>query len=921
MLLHLLPAICASILGAVGCQQDQPTGVRAARAQADMAQARDTTLAPAADTYIRQVSPNQNQGAELILRLQSSGKNRALLRWDQQALIQAVAGGTVSAARLELTIADLGDNWSTTGRTIELHRMTQAWTELGATWNCAVDSAPGNSRADCTGATAWEMDPGGANPWVAAPTATAMLKNGQTGVVSFDVTADVAAWLAGQPNDGWILKKMVEGDPGKVDFGSRESAAPPRLLLTVAQSTSWPVLSAYPHLDASRLVHRAGDTSVVYFRTNIALRFKESVSDSAKRAFFARNSMTVVGVGGGQFFVGIPDPGPDLDSLYAAVDRLRAQPEVYVAVLIPFTPMRPARFSRYPTDGSTQARSDWLSGSSATWAMRAIRAPLAWGCETGLYGGPPQRVGVLEWKHARTHPEFALSSPQLREPNNPALDTFPKLPADTVAVDIAHAIATTGLLTAEGGNASGIAGVDWGTKLFMYAGNNASDQQLPLVTGFYVVAGLMAGDSIRVLSISVDAQYDASRRVEDRRQDILDLSSTVQVSLLDPLPSLLVVVAAGNERSRRSATDYYQDSLVGPLRAALLLLRADPKYRDRIIVAAGTEDGNRFWDTWTKNPKLGSSFFSNVTDIAAPALDVSVLGPWHGETGPSVPIAVETGTSLSAPLVAGVAAQLLAMDSTLTPAQVKDYILRGAQQKRVSSLTGDSVAPQPVSGAPETIYQLDAYGALTLLSRERPGMPICGFPVSVSLDSRSVVLERPRHPETLTLPTDTSSITSISVAQGGRLISAFMLYGSFGQGYSTVIDQRGTALTTVPNTQRIFLERETLDAPSPWLLGTDPVYTLRRSGGGTALEVRPWSRLPGPERDAWGLVAFSPSGDQTRSAPSDGQRYGAVDDADRLRGAAAAALDLLRSRRAWASGPPVESRLAAPARPDRRVVG
>ena len=77
MLLHLLPAICASILGAVGCQQDQPTGVRAARAQADMAQARDTTLAPAADTYIRQVSPNQNQGAELILRLQSSGKNRA----------------------------------------------------------------------------------------------------------------------------------------------------------------------------------------------------------------------------------------------------------------------------------------------------------------------------------------------------------------------------------------------------------------------------------------------------------------------------------------------------------------------------------------------------------------------------------------------------------------------------------------------------------------------------------------------------------------------------------------------------------------------------------------------------------------------------------------------------------------------------
>lgn len=53
MLAHLLAAVCTSVFGAVGCQQDRPTGVPTARPQADAVPARDTTLAPTADTYIR----------------------------------------------------------------------------------------------------------------------------------------------------------------------------------------------------------------------------------------------------------------------------------------------------------------------------------------------------------------------------------------------------------------------------------------------------------------------------------------------------------------------------------------------------------------------------------------------------------------------------------------------------------------------------------------------------------------------------------------------------------------------------------------------------------------------------------------------------------------------------------------------------
>ncbi|MGH9259380.1 MAG: DNRLRE domain-containing protein, partial [Acidimicrobiales bacterium] len=160
-------------------------------------QQRDSALAPAADTYIRQGNPNQNQGTELILRLTASGKQRALLRWDAQAIAGAVGGDSLVAARLELTTAANADNWGTTGRTIDLHRLTKAWTETGATWNCADDTNPTNPVADCTGATAWAMDGPDPRPYDATPTATRLITNGLRGVITFDVTADVRALSSG----------------------------------------------------------------------------------------------------------------------------------------------------------------------------------------------------------------------------------------------------------------------------------------------------------------------------------------------------------------------------------------------------------------------------------------------------------------------------------------------------------------------------------------------------------------------------------------------------------------------------------------------------------------------------------------------------------------------------------------------------
>jgi len=91
-------------------------------------------------------------------------------------------------------------------------------------------------------------------------------------------------------------------------------------------------------------VQLPGDTFQL-FRTDITIRFRIGVSDSAKRVFFDRRSMIVVGVTrSGEFFVRIPDPGPSAKSLFDVLDALRGEPAVSIVSIIPRTPFPQSHF-------------------------------------------------------------------------------------------------------------------------------------------------------------------------------------------------------------------------------------------------------------------------------------------------------------------------------------------------------------------------------------------------------------------------------------------------------------------------------------------------------------------------------------------------------------------------------------------------
>ncbi len=208
-----------------------------------------TTLTPIADSYIKQGSPNENEGSSTFMRVQLQGKNRALVRFDQSQIEEAVGNSQNFSAKLQLTISDNGNNWGTGGRTIGIHRLSSDWAEgngfndnntppvkgtgLGTTWKCATDSNINNTVDNCSGPTQWNMTNSIFWPFISTPTVTTAISNNQTGIVEFDVTTDIQEFINGSSEDyGWLIKKTDEGENGRIEFGSKESLNSPNLIIT-----------------------------------------------------------------------------------------------------------------------------------------------------------------------------------------------------------------------------------------------------------------------------------------------------------------------------------------------------------------------------------------------------------------------------------------------------------------------------------------------------------------------------------------------------------------------------------------------------------------------------------------------------------------------------------------------------------------
>lgn len=189
----------------------------------------DLVLTATHDAFIRSGHEDTNEGANPRLRIQNSGNNRALVRFD----LGGLAAVPLASATLTLNIAENSDNWGPNGRFVDAHRLVADWAEgngwnvegsvrgtgLGVTWQCASDTDIHNQKPDCV--TRWN---GGS--FTSATAAGVNHVNEVLGAVSWNVTADVQAGA----DYGWIIKKREEGQNGQVRYHSRESASEPSAL-------------------------------------------------------------------------------------------------------------------------------------------------------------------------------------------------------------------------------------------------------------------------------------------------------------------------------------------------------------------------------------------------------------------------------------------------------------------------------------------------------------------------------------------------------------------------------------------------------------------------------------------------------------------------------------------------------------------
>jgi hypothetical protein len=308
---------------------------------------------------------------------------------------------------------------------------------------------------------------------------------------------------------------------------------------------------------------------------------------------------------------------------------------------------------------------------SYQWAINKINLPAAWNITTG---SPEILVGVIDSGIQRTHPDL------INRVNVSLSRDFVGQAGGGFADDSGHGTQVAGIIGAQGNNSIGIAGVAWNIRLVSLRVLMHEDSEWGS-NGINAVASAVnhaRKNRIQILNASLSIGYNNSEN-----QVVRDAVAGYRG---------VFVVSAGNYGSNTNNSPRFQG------------------FSNVIVVGATNSDDTR---------RSNSNFGTNSVHLFAPGNDIISTFPTN-----ICDIQTRCGsqncdvrgyhffsmTSSAAPHVAGVAALILSQYPNLSPAQVKNAILNGADT--LPNLHGQGVSGKRLNAhkALQMAQNLDSSG-------------------------------------------------------------------------------------------------------------------------------------------------------------------------------------------------------------------